>query len=61
MAARLKLDNACSSFYGPEVLLILGCYALPASYAAADGVQVVSARGAWRMTLSDACVKPPKC
>lgn len=27
--------------YGPEVLLILGCYGLPAAYAAADGVQVV--------------------
>ncbi len=27
--------------FGPEILLILGCYALPAAYAAADGVQVI--------------------
>ncbi|HWL85594.1 MAG TPA: oxygenase MpaB family protein [Polyangiaceae bacterium] len=27
--------------YGPEVLLILGCYGLPAAYAAANGVQVI--------------------
>jgi hypothetical protein len=27
--------------YGPEVLLILGCYSLPTTYAAANGVQVV--------------------
>ena len=27
--------------YGPEMLVVLGCYALPASYAAANGVQVL--------------------
>lgn len=27
--------------YGPEILLVLGCYGLPAAYAAADGVQVI--------------------
>jgi len=29
------------ALYGPEVLLILGCYSLPAAYAAANGVQVI--------------------
>jgi len=27
--------------YGPEILLVLGCYGLPAAYAAANGVQVI--------------------
>lgn len=27
--------------YGPEILLVLGCYGLPAAYAAADGVQTI--------------------
>jgi len=29
------------ALYGPEILLILGCYALPSAYAAADGVRVI--------------------
>lgn len=33
--------QALFRLYGPEVLLILGCYGLPAAYAAADGVQVI--------------------
>ncbi len=31
--------------HGPEVLMILACYSLPAAFAAANGVQVLSATG----------------
>ncbi|HET9957062.1 MAG TPA: oxygenase MpaB family protein [Polyangiaceae bacterium] len=37
----LERGQRLFQLYGPEVLLILGCYGLPASYAAANGVQVL--------------------
>jgi hypothetical protein len=38
------LDTARELFkdYGPEILMILGCYSLPAAYAAKNGVQVLA-------------------
>jgi ER-bound oxygenase mpaB/B'/Rubber oxygenase, catalytic domain len=39
--ARVEAGQRLFQLYGPEVLLILGCYALPAAYAAASGVQVI--------------------
>ncbi|MDX2054242.1 MAG: oxygenase MpaB family protein [Polyangiaceae bacterium] len=50
----LKLDELLESTlpgqhvfekFGPEILVILGCYALPASYAATKGVKVLAATG----------------
>lgn len=41
---RPRLVNAGQQLfqlYGPEVLLVLGCYGLPAAYAAAHGVQAI--------------------
>jgi hypothetical protein len=37
----IECGQALFRLYGPEVLLILGCYGLPAAYAAASGVQVI--------------------
>jgi hypothetical protein len=37
----IERGQALFRLYGPEVLLILGCYGLPAAYAAAKGVQVI--------------------
>ena len=39
--ARVEEGQRLFQLYGPELLLILGCYALPAAYAAGDGVQVI--------------------
>lgn len=33
--------EAVFAAYGPEILMLLGCYSLPAAYAAAKGVQVL--------------------
>jgi hypothetical protein len=38
---RIEAGQQLFQLYGPEVLLVLGCYGLPAAYAAADGVQVI--------------------
>ncbi|WP_394841035.1 DUF2236 domain-containing protein [Pendulispora brunnea] len=40
-AALVEAGQRVFELYGPEVLLILGCYGLPAAYAAANGVQVI--------------------
>ncbi|HUR33343.1 MAG TPA: oxygenase MpaB family protein [Vicinamibacterales bacterium] len=33
--------EACFAEFGPEILMLLGCFSLPAAYAAAKGVQVL--------------------
>lgn len=40
-ASAIHAGQQLFTLFGPEVLLILGCYSLPAAYAAADGVQVI--------------------
>jgi hypothetical protein len=40
-AALAHAGQRLFQLYGPEILLILGCYSLPAAYAAASGVQVI--------------------
>ena len=39
--ADAKRGEAFFAEYGPEVLMLLGCYSLPAAYAAAKGAQVL--------------------
>src|SRR5690606_6257009 len=39
--AAIAAGQRLFTLFGPEILLILGCYSLPAAYAAADGVQVI--------------------
>jgi hypothetical protein len=40
-AAKLRKAQEVFSLFGPEVMLVLGTYSLPATYAARKGVQVV--------------------
>jgi hypothetical protein len=40
-AASIAAGQQLFHTFGPEALVVLGCYALPAAYAASDGVQVV--------------------
>jgi hypothetical protein len=37
----VEAGQAVFAEHGPEIMLILGCYSLPAAYAAANGVQVL--------------------
>jgi hypothetical protein len=39
--ATLTAGQAVFAEHGPEIILILGCYSLPAAYAAANGVKVL--------------------
>ncbi|MGC4089369.1 MAG: hypothetical protein QM756_16070 [Polyangiaceae bacterium] len=43
---------------GPEMLVALGFYSLPASYAAKKGVQVIYRTAFLRIARCDACSKP---
>jgi len=38
---RVEHGQNLFQLFGPEILLVLGCYALPAAYAASNGVQVI--------------------
>lgn len=42
---QVELGAEVFAAYGPEIMLILACYSLPASYAAAKGVQVLHRTG----------------
>jgi hypothetical protein len=41
LSATLEAGQAVFAEHGPEIILILGCYSLPAAYAAANGVKVL--------------------
>jgi hypothetical protein len=41
LSATLDAGQAVFAEHGPEIILILGCYSLPAAYAAANGVKVL--------------------
>jgi hypothetical protein len=41
LEAALEAGQAVFGEHGPEIILILGCYSLPAAYAAANGVKVL--------------------
>jgi hypothetical protein len=41
LESRIKAGQAVFAEHGPEIMLILGCYSLPAAYAAANGVKVL--------------------
>lgn len=44
-AERIVAGERVFAQHGPEILMILGCYSLPASYAARKGVQVLAQTG----------------
>jgi hypothetical protein len=44
-AAVLRRGERVFAEYGPEILMALGCYSLPAAYAANDGVRVLAQTG----------------
>lgn len=41
LESTVEAGQAVFAEHGPEIMLILGCYSLPAAYAAANGVQVL--------------------
>jgi hypothetical protein len=42
---RIKIGEDLFAEHGPEILMLLGCYSLPAAYAASKGVQVLYRTG----------------